>query len=97
MKLRLAGLSKLEDGLVDSGLSCNLIPDTYCVRNVLDYQTGGEVQELKGFNGSRSAVLGRLETEVRIGRWTGNCKFLVSPDVKQIIQVCFYCMGLDWP
>lgn len=85
VKLRLGDINKLEEGVVDSGSSCNLLPMSYCLRHGICYQTRNKVREIVGFNGSRSEVMGQVELRVKIGQWTEQCTFLVTSELRQII------------
>lgn len=85
VKLRLGEVNKLEEGVVDSGSSCNLLPMSYCLRHGICYQKGDKVREIVGFNGSKSEVMGQVELLAKIGHWAGMCTFLVTPESKQII------------
>lgn len=67
VKLRLAKLPKLEQGLVASGAGCNVLPMSYCVMNGLAYRTKSELSQLSGFNGSKGEVDGVLSLLVKIG------------------------------
>lgn len=67
IKLRLGKLARLEEGLVDSGAVCNVLPLSYCVRNGLVYIADGEVNQLFGFNGSKGELSGVISLLVKIG------------------------------
>lgn len=78
VKLGLGDLNKVEEGVVNSGSSCNLALMSHCLRHDIGYQTGNRVREILSFNGSRREITRQVKLLMRIGPWIRKYTVLVT-------------------